>query len=571
MKENTDKNRREAPRPEAGRRNRPFSASDAFYLLENMSDGFYMLDREGTFIYLNDVAYQILGRVGQNLVGCNAWEEFREAEAPLRDIYEAAFEKQTRFQTEIYYSPMDTWFEVVGQPVDGDRLAVYFSDISRYKSAESQLEFMAYRDDLTGLLNRRAAIETAEEWIGEGTQFAIILLDIDGFRQLNDLHGHDTGDRYIAAIAERLRELMHPGDVLTRTAGDEFMFLSNCTESAELEDWTREILRKISIPVKLTPTFNFSTTASIGVSRYPVDGLCMGELLSMADTAMYESKQRRGNCFSVYHGKMRAKLERRRIIEDDLFSGQFSSKGFHYVVQPQIDGRDGTLIGIEVLARWNHPELGQISPFEFIQVAEDSGAIELLTRHLFELILDTADRWIGRYGGIPKIAVNVTPNLLENKMFYSNLIRKLKKYAISPDWFEIEITEESELLFSERVLNNLWKCQKAGIAISIDDFGTGFSGLSYLTNFPVNKIKIDRVFINLIGKSAKSEAILKSIITLADGLGLDVIAEGVETEEQLRFLTAAGCPIVQGYYFDKPLTAEQFENKYLAGHRTPAE
>ncbi|MET3576511.1 putative bifunctional diguanylate cyclase/phosphodiesterase [Bhargavaea ullalensis] len=550
---------------------RPFSASDAFYLLENMSDGFYMVDREGTFIYLNDMAYRILEREGGNLVGCNVWEEFPEAESQLRRIYEKAIREETRFLTEIYFEPLKTWFEVVGQPVDGDRLAVYFSDISRFKTAESQLEFLAYRDDLTGLPNRRASLEMAGDFIREDREFSIVLLDIDGFRQLNDLYGHDTGDRYIEVIAERLEKLVRPDDVLTRTAGDEFLILADCTDLDRLDGWVKEILKNISTPVKLTPTFNFSATASIGISRHPEDGGCIGELLSMADTAMYESKLKRGNCFSIYHGKMRAKLERRRIIEDDLFSGQFCEKGFHYVVQPQIDGTDGSLIGIEVLSRWEHPELGPISPFEFIQIAEDSGAIEQLTRRLLDMMLDEAGKWIGRYRDIPKIAVNVTPNLLENKMFYSNLIRKLRKNGVSPERFEIEITEESELLSSEQILSNLRKCQKAGMTISIDDFGTGFSGLSYLTNFPVDKIKIDRFFISLIGKSQQSEAILRSIITLADGLGLEVIAEGVETAEELHFLVAAGCPHVQGYYFDKPLQPKEFEEKYLAGRHAPAE
>lgn len=567
MTHNSDEKKRPSSScPQNGNDSGPFSASDAYYLLEHMSDGFYMLEKDWTFIYLNERAYEILGRQGENLIGCSAWDEFPEAvDAGLRSAYGQALESGERLQTEIYYKPLNTWFGVTAQPVGEDRLAVYFSDISQYKSVESQLEYMAYRDDLTGLPNRRAALELTEAMITEGNRFSVILLDIDGFRQLNDLYGHDTGDRYIFEISERLKEIAGPEDVIVRTSGDEFMFLSGRTETGDLDRWARDILKSISYPVKLSTTFNFSTTASIGISRHPEDGETVGKLLSTADTAMFESKLQRGNCFSIYHDEMRAKLERRRIIEDDLFSGEFREKGFYCVVQPQIDGSDGRLAGIEVLSRWEHPVLGPISPFEFIPVAEDSGAIHRLTGHLLDLILSEAERWLREYGDIPKIAVNVTPHLLEDKEFYANTVHDLEKYGISPDKLEVEITEESELLTSNLILSNLRKCQDAGMTVSIDDFGTGFSGLSYLTNFPVDKIKIDRFFINLIGRSDKSEAILLSIITLAEGLGLDVIGEGVETDEQLRFLIAAGCPLVQGYYYDKPLSLEVFEEKYLAG------
>ncbi|MGM9921937.1 MAG: putative bifunctional diguanylate cyclase/phosphodiesterase [Bhargavaea sp.] len=537
---------------------------DAIRIMSGLASAFYVLDKQSDFIYINEKASRLLGREGEQLVGKNAWAEFPYAvNAGLKEMYDRIRKTGIAETEEIYYRPAGLWLQVDAQEIGDGRIAVLFHDISRYKEAEARLEMLAFKDDLTGLPNRRSAIEKMEEYIKEANPFSVVLFDIDSFRQLNDLHGHESGDHYIRQIAKRLKSLLQVGDVVTRIGGDEFIFLTHRTDPHDLNQWIKEMFKQTAISVRLSDNVSFSASASVGVSRYPEDGKTTAELLSMADTAMHESKKKRGSCFLLFHDEMKTRLDRKRVIEDELFSGEFKNKGFSCVVQPQLDGKSGRLIGIETLSRWNHPELGILSPYEFIPIAEESGKIRELTIHLLNLVLAEGKRWAEKYGSLPRIAVNVTSHLLDDKRFYGTVMRMLRKWNIPPDRFEIEITEWKEILSSDLVLSNLRKCRSQGITVAIDDFGTGFSGLSYLTNFPVDKIKIDQFFVSGIGMIGKSEAILKSIVSLAKGLDCSLIAEGVETEEQLRFLMEIGCRGVQGYYFDAPLTPAEFEKKYM--------
>ncbi|KZE37046.1 hypothetical protein AV656_10700 [Bhargavaea cecembensis] len=537
---------------------------DAIRIMSGLASAFYVLDRQSDFIYINEKASGILGREGENLVGKNAWAEFPDAvPAGLKEMYDRIRKTGVPETKEIYYRPVGLWLQVDAQEIGDGRIAVLFHDISRYKEAEARLEVLAYRDDLTGLPNRRSAIEMIEKNIRNGEPFSVVLIDIDSFRQLNDLHGHEAGDHYIRQIADRLKGLLQDGDAITRMGGDEFILITGRTEPEQLKQWIREVFKQTAASVRLNDNVSFSASVSVGISRCPEDGETTAELLSMAGTAMHESKTNRGSSFMIFRDEMRTRIERRRIIEDDLFSGEFKKKGFSCVVQPQLDGECGSLIGIETLSRWNHPELGILTPDEFIPIAEESGKIRELTIHLLNLVLAEGKSWTEKYGSVPRIAVNVTSHLLDDRRFYATVMEMLRKWNIPPERFEIEITEWKEILSSDLVLSNLRKCRSKGISVAIDDFGTGFSGLSYLTNFPVDKIKIDRFFVSGIGMISKSEAILKSIVSLAEGLNCGLIAEGVETEEQLQFLLDIGCRAVQGHYFDAPLPPGLFEEKYM--------
>ncbi|SDE92535.1 PAS domain S-box-containing protein/diguanylate cyclase (GGDEF) domain-containing protein [Bhargavaea beijingensis] len=542
----------------------PLSEQDAIRIMSGLASAFYVLDENSDFIYMNEKAARLLGQEGKDLEGRNAWTEFPDAvPAGLKEMYDRIRETGIAETKEIYYRPAGLWLQVDAQEIGEGRIAVLFHDISRYKEAETRLELLAYRDNLTGLPNRSSAIQRITESIGKGKPFSVVLFDIDSFRQLNDLHGHQAGDRYIRGIAERLKGILEDGEVVTRIGADEFIFLTRRTDPDELKQWVQELFRQTAISVRLYDHVSFSASASVGISRYPEDATTTAELLSMADHAMHESKTKRGNCFQLFHDQMRKRLDRRRVIEDDLFSGNFKENGFACVVQPQLDGESGRLLGIETLSRWDHPELGVLPPSEFIPIAEETGKIKELTIHLLNLVLEKGQRWDMQYGRVPRMAVNVTSSLLNDKQFFSTIMKMLGKWEIPPDRFEIEITEWKETLSSNLVLSNLRKCRSQGISVAIDDFGTGFSGLSYLTNFPVDKIKIDRFFVSGIGRVGKSEAILKSVVSLAEGLGCELIAEGVETGEQRRFLLGIGCRGIQGYYFDAPLPPGEFEEKYL--------
>ena len=229
-----------------------------------------------------------------------------------------------------------------------------------------------------------------------------------------------------------------------------------------------------------------------------------------------------------------------------------------------MDTETNSLVGVEVLSRWSHPSLGQISPLEFISIAEDSGNILKLTQYLLAEIFARVSRWIKIYQFDKKISINITPYLLSQKSFFDDLFDLLNRYNIPPSMIELEITEETELVTSEMTLFNINECRKQGISIAIDDFGTGFSMLSYLSYFPVDCIKIDQFFIKGIGHDHRSEAILESIIHLATSLKCQIIAEGVENEQQLLFLKEHGCPVIQGFIIDRPLDLDEFEDKYVA-------
>ena len=244
-------------------------------------------------------------------------------------------------------------------------------------------------------------------------------------------------------------------------------------------------------------------------------------------------------------------------------SGDFSENGFFFVLQPQIDGSTGSIVGAEVLMRWNHPKFGMVSPVEFIKTAEETGSIRPLTTHLLEQLFIQIKKWEASYGWNLRIAINMTPSLLTNPLFFSHFFKLIHEYDIDPNTLEIEITEQAELTYSEEIMENLLLCQNNGITIAIDDFGTGFSMISYLTHFPIDKIKIDKFFIQKIGQDYKSEAVLKSLIHLAKSIECDLLAEGVERLEEVEFLEANGCHVFQGYWFDRPLSLHDFEEKYL--------
>ncbi|AYC28870.1 EAL domain-containing protein [Paenisporosarcina cavernae] len=532
-------------------------------VLESMTDAFFALDDNWCFEYLNSAAYDVLEREKGTLLHKNVWEEFPEAvESLFYSNYQKTLHQRISTSFEEYYGPLDTWFQVNAYPSTGRGISVYFQNINEKKMSEDRLKMFAYYDDLTDLPNRRSIHEMVRKKLAEDRACSLLFIDLDGFKNVNDVYGHEKGDLVLQRVGQKLQQHLSSEAFIARLGGDEFLIAVNESERKALRRFANEVLDLFHQPIVLDSHFSFSVSASIGIGIYPNDGKNFDELMSATDTAMYQAKRMRGNSYAFYHPSMKTEIARRLLIEQEL-GDDLRDHGIYFVLQPQWDTVKDELYGFEVLSRWRHPTLGEISPLEFIGIAEDTGNILKLTQHLFAEVFARVSRWIRQDGFDKKVAINITPYLLTQKSFFDDLFDLLERFRIPSSMIELEVTEETEMVTSEITLGNIVRCRDAGVSIAIDDFGTGFSMLSYLSYFPVDRLKIDRFFIDRIGNDPKSEAILRSIIHLAESLSCEVVAEGVETEEQVQFLRENGCAIVQGYLVDRALDVDEFERRFV--------
>lgn len=533
-------------------------------VLESMSDAFYSLDEKWNFTHINTAASKLLEREPGYLVGKNKWLEFPDTiGSDFYHYYLKTVETQKSQTFEAYYAPYDRWFEMHVYPQREGGISVYFKDISDRKKSESDLKQFAYFDDLTSLPNRRWMIERIDEAIKKDTDSSVLYLDIDGFKNINDLYGHVKGDILLKKVARKLYKAVSPHGHIGRIGGDEFLIFVREKSRFELEVLAREIAAIFAKPIVIDAHLSFSISISIGISRYPADSQDVTELLSYADTSMYRAKKMRGNQYQFYHANMTRELSRRVNIEDSL-SEDLQKNGVYFQYQPQIDYVTGELKGFEVLSRWNHPVLGAISPLEFIEIAEESGNILKLTYYLMAEVFSIVTSWRKKFGYDLTISINVTPYLISQRSFFDDFFELLERYDLPASMIELEITEDSQIEASETTLDNMKNCKERGVRIAIDDFGTGYSLFKSLTHFPINKIKIDRYFINRIGNDSQSEAIIRSFVDFAENLNCELVAEGVETKEEAEFLKSIGCTVFQGYYLEKPLDIDAFESKYFA-------
>ncbi|MGI2327532.1 sensor domain-containing protein [Planococcus sp. YIM B11945] len=532
-------------------------------VLESMTDGFYLLDDQLKFNYINDIAAQLLSCKRENVIGQEVFEAFPEIRGSVFDKeYTNALKFKSKAEIEEYYEPLDMWVSKKVYPLKRGGLAVYFQDITERKKAEEQLKEFAYYDYLTGVPNRRLIMEKASSYIEKGEKFSFFYINLDNLKFVNALYTYSAGDTVMKSVAKKLKTLNSLKCEIGRLDGDEFCVLYRPFKEERLEGFAARLKELFEEPFVLEGSQTVRINASIGISCYPFDAKKMDELVSFSQTAMYEAKKIHGSSSAFFRPWMREERERTSKIEEGL-SGNLDAVGFEFAVQPQIDGATGNLSGIEVLSRWHHPELGFISPLEFIKIAEQTGTIASLTTHLLNKVFAKIKEWEKQFGWHLRTAINMTPSLLTNPAFFADFFELIERYGIQPELLEIEITEQAELTYSERTLENLQYCKEKGISIAIDDFGTGFSMISYLTHFPINKIKIDKFFVQKIGVDIKSEALLKSLIHLGKSIGCELLAEGVERQEEVEFLTENSCTIFQGYLFDKPMRTIDFEEKYL--------
>ena len=430
--------------------------------------------------------------------------------------------------------------------------------------AEENLHVLAHIDPVTCLPNRNAFNDklafTLRRADRQETSVSLLLLDLDNFKVVNDTLGHDTGDKLLRHVAERLTKSLRSTDIICRIGGDEFVVIVEpADDEVEPDQVARKILRALAEPF-VVDHHQLFVSASIGVSVYPKDAPDAAAVIRCADIAMYHAKNKGKNAYEVFHAEMAQKASKRMALEANLRKALQKNNELSLHYQPQIDVRTGRMRGMEVLTRWHCEALGgAVSPAEFIPVAEESGLIVPLGRWVLQTAIRQAAAWrkAGLMDEIDHVAVNLSACQTKDVQLMYEVQSLLMETGLPPRLLELEITEG---VLMENVHANialLHKIQAAGIHLSIDDFGTGYSSMAYLKRFPIDQLKIDRSFVNEV--PGDGAAIAKAIIAMAHSLNLSVVAEGVETEEQVAFLSDAGCDVMQGFYFARPMPAEQLE------------
>jgi len=426
----------------------------------------------------------------------------------------------------------------------------------------AQLQQMAFYDQLTGLPNRSLFIDLVQREMLSAhrhqQQFGIFFIDLDRFKAVNDSMGHAAGDALLMEVARRLSDVLREVDVVCRQSGDEFLVLVRDIDHWEsLGEMAQRVLRAIELPVVLANS-PVKVSASIGISLYPEDGQDFETLIKHADIAVYQAKTLGRARYSYFHSELNSRLQANLELEQELaYAIGHNQLVLHY--QPQVDAQSGQLVAVEALVRWQHPTRGLLYPGQFIGLAEESGRIaEMGVWTLREACRQLAD-WNARGVHVGNMAVNVSALEFRDHRLLDSLQQALDASGIPPQNLEIEITESvlmAETETSQRIIERL---RQIGVGIAIDDFGTGYSSLAYLKRLRPNQLKIDRSFVNDADTDSDSRAIVKGVVGLAEALGLNVVAEGVETAEQWAFLRESGCHTLQGYYIARPLTVEVLE------------
>jgi diguanylate cyclase len=428
------------------------------------------------------------------------------------------------------------------------------------KRSEAKLHYLARYDSLTGIPNRQYLREQLEHAttraVRRQQQMGLLFLDLDRFKVVNDTLGHQLGDELLRDVVQRLQSSIRQGDVIARLGGDEFaVLLEDVNGPLELEAIANGIVDRFRAPFQLAGR-QVSVTASVGITLYPTDSTDPMALLNNADIAMYQAKEQGRNNFKFFAPSMHEEILRYHGIESDLRKG-LEEQQFKLLYQPQVSFADYRVHAVEALLRWNHPVRGLVGPDEFIPVAEDSGCIVPLGLWVLDEACRQLKLWESARLPVPRMAVNVSAVHFRQPDFHDQVRTILRRHAVDPGRIELELTERSLMEDTDGARNSLRSLKDIGVRLAIDDFGTGYSCLAYLRRFPIDVLKIDRSFVSDLNASGDAQAICAAILSIAQRLSLDSVAEGIEAEQQLAFLTKHGCRFGQGYYFSVPLEARE--------------
>ncbi|WP_156291677.1 sensor domain-containing protein [Oceanobacillus salinisoli] len=548
--------------------------SDLFYrsLFEFNPDTVFFLDREGVIAQVNRVFSEKLGYETNDVILQPLETFLPEKDGELyQEVFKQVLKDQfKRIHTKLFHkngSYIYIWLSLIPAKNDGRVVGVFAQaqDITKEKQADRLNEHLAYHDSLTDLPNRRYFETRLKEEIitcnVKNQKLAVLYLDLDRFKYMNDTMGHTLGDVFLKKISDRLSECIYDKCFLARMGGDEFSILvPNLKNDKEPGEISERIIESLARPF-IVDEYELYITTSIGVSVFPSDGEDMDTVLKYADVALYKAKEMGKNTYHIYTTGTNNPTYKRFILENDLRSAVDDNQ-LELYYQPKVCTEHNEIVGAEALIRWNHPKWGLIPPNEFIPLAEEIGIISKIERWVLYTACKQTKAWQdANFPPIP-VSVNLTANRFLEKGFIQTIIKILEETNLEPHFLEIEITESSLLVNENVVFSILDDLRRIGIQISLDDFGTGYSSLSYLKRFKgrIDTLKLDRSFIYDLSyeDSEDDNYITKSIINLAHHLKMAVVAEGVETMEQLQILNQFHCNTIQGYLFSKPVPASEF-------------
>jgi diguanylate cyclase (GGDEF)-like protein/PAS domain S-box-containing protein len=544
---------------------------------ENSGESILITDRDNRILNVNAAFTRETGYELKDLAGKNP-SILSSGQTP-RSIYQEMWNELNEngfWQGELWDKRKDgevfpKWAAISAIRDTQGKLLFYIStstNIRDRKEAEAQIEHLAHHDILTGLQNRFSMEVQLEQAIAiatrEQSKLAVLFIDLDRFKNINDSLGHHTGDGLLVSVANRLKECVRESDIVARVGGDEFVIvitdISEITTAAVLAE---KILSRISMPYTVDGK-DLTTSPSIGISVFPEDGRSVDDLIRTADVAMYHAKEHGRNNFQYFTESMLVAANKRIELERDLRNALMKNQFFlHY--QPQVQSPGQKVVTVEALVRWAHPDQGIIPPDHFIPVAEETDIIHDLGRWVFNESFSQLVEWkaLGLTG--LKIAVNLSTKQLQSKTLCNEIVHLLKDHQLDGEEIELEITETAAMNEPEQAIRHLNQLRDLGVSLSIDDFGTGHSSLAYLKRLPIQNLKLDRSFVRDIETDTNDAEICLAALALAHNLGLQVVAEGVETQAQRDFLTAHGCDFLQGYLFSRPLPADEIVD-YISCH-----
>ncbi|MES9945628.1 MAG: EAL domain-containing protein [Candidatus Thiodiazotropha sp.] len=539
-------------------------------LVEDTNDAIAIFDSNDKIIFVNTALKNIINQSDDYFTGMSLYTFLNHLKVGRNKQHEITNEfsniDQHDWSTDITISTINhdlihmtmriERFDI--DEVDSGGYFVILSDITRRKQLEHELEVLAYIDKLTKLPNRRYFMDRLTEAVDESVAFnsglAVIFLDLDNFKIINDSLGHEVGDIVLSESGWRIQEALRSDDIVCRLGGDEFTAIIKGVKNKEtISQITAAILRRFQVPFYCNDR-ELRVSASIGVVIYPNDGLNTKELIKNADTAMYAAKKSGKNAFRFFSEEMHNDIHDYLDIESSLRKA-IATSGLYMVYQPFVDSENREIHHCEALLRWNHPERGLIPPGKFIPIAEQAGLIRDVGVWVFDRVCQQIKAWDFNIS----VSINVSGNELLDANYTERLRKTLIEYDISPHHIQLEFTEHVLVSEEGKNLPLLNQLKRMGFGLAVDDFGTGFSSLSYLTELPIDVIKIDKSFINRIPHDRKTIAVSNSIISLAHDLEILTIGEGVENHAQVEWLRTHGCKLIQGYYFHKPMSAKNLE------------
>ena len=567
------------------------------YIVNNSPDFVYVLNRDGYFTFINDTAEALLGFKREELIGRHFSELICEEDLALaRHVFNerrtgmrASRNVEMRLKIKVAQEA-ERSFDTHLLPIELSAVGMYNSghnqgsgifvgtygcarDMTERKRSEALINFQAYHDLLTSLPNRALfedrlglALAHAQRY---NQSLAVLFIDLDRFKRINDSFGHSLGDRVLQLVAERIQGCLRAEDTLSRFGGDEFtLLLPKLDRDRDASIVAEKILKRISAPY-LVDGHELFLSASIGIALYPDAGETRDALLRAADVAMYHVKGEGKNGFAFYHKSMTAGWGEHLSLERDLRRA-IEVRQFEVFFQPKVDTETHRIAGMEALIRWRHPERGLVYPDQFIPLAEETRLIVPIGNWVFRQTCAEMRRWKKEGLASVRVSVNISAIQIEQPDFVKRIIETLEEFEISAAQIEIEVTEYGLMKNREAAARNLGELSRYGVSVAVDDFGTGYSSLSYLQQFPVNTLKIDKSFVWKITEEETDTCLVDAIVSMGRGLRLHMIAEGVETEAQLDYLRKIGCREVQGHLFCAAQSAPQTLELLRSGTLTQA-